>query len=70
MLFRSGVVDDGRHYGWIRADVPDWSTVSLRALAVSVLAMWLTFRRKIDLLPTLGICAVVGASLYLLGRVI
>ena len=65
-----GAVDDGRNYGWIQVDVPDWSTVSLRALAVSLLAMWLTFRRKIGLLPTLGICAVVGASLYLLGRVI
>ena len=62
-----GAVDDGRHYGWIQLDVPDWSTVSPRALAVTALALWLTFRRKLSLLPTLGICAVAGASLHLLG---
>ncbi|MEW6474717.1 MAG: chromate efflux transporter [Actinomycetota bacterium] len=65
-----GVVDDGRHYGWIQLDVPRWSTFSPRALAVGALAMWLTFRRKVGVLPTLGICAAVGGSLHLLGRAI
>jgi chromate transporter len=63
-------VDDARHFGPIRLDVPDWSTLSLRALAVAVLALWLTFRRKFDVLPTLGICAAVGGSLHLVGRVL
>ena len=67
-LFAS--VDDGRDYGWIQLDVPQWSTLSPRALAVGILAMWLTFRRKLDVLPTLGICAAVGASLHLLARVL
>ena len=65
-----GSVDDGRHYGWFRLDVPDWSTVSPRALAVGTLAMWLTFHRKLSLLQTLGICAAAGASLHLLARAI
>ena len=63
-----GSVDDGRNYGWIELDVPHWSTLSPRALAVGALAMWLTFRRKLHVLPTLGICAAVGGSLHLLGR--
>ncbi len=63
-----GAVHDGRQYGPIQVDVPDWSTINLRALAVSALAFWLTFRRKLSLLPTLGICAVVGGSLHLLGQ--
>ena len=63
-----GTVHDGRHYGPIQVDVPDWSTINLRALAVSALAFWLTFGRKVSLLPTLGICAVVGGSLHLLGQ--
>jgi chromate transporter len=63
-----GTVHDGRQYGPIQVDVPVWSTINLRALAVSALAFWLTFRRKLSLLPTLGICAVVGGSLHLLGQ--
>ncbi|HYH50543.1 MAG TPA: chromate efflux transporter [Acidimicrobiia bacterium] len=63
-----GSVDDGRSYGWVRLDVPDWSTVSPRALGVGALAMWLTFRRRFDVLLTLGICAATGGSLHLLGR--
>ena len=63
-----GTVHDGRQYGPVQVDVPDWSTINLRALAVSALAFWLTFRRKLSLLPALGICAVVGGSLHLLGQ--
>ncbi|MEW6472815.1 MAG: chromate efflux transporter [Actinomycetota bacterium] len=65
-----GAVDDGRHYGWIQLDVPDWSTVSPRAVAVSALALWLMFRQKMSVLSTLGICAAVGSSLHLLGRLL
>jgi chromate transporter len=61
-------VDDERDYGWIKLDVPEWSSVSPRALAVSALAFWLMFRRKLTVLPTLGVCAVVGGSLHVLGR--
>jgi chromate transporter len=63
-----GAVDDARHYGWIQLDVPDWSTISPRALAVGALAFWLLFRRKTTVLRTLGICAVVGGSIHLTGR--
>ena len=65
-----GVVDDGRPYGWIRLDVPQWSTISPRALAVGALAFWLLFRRRLDVLPTLGVCAVAGGVLYGLGRIL
>ena len=61
-------VDDERPYGWVELDVPAWSSVSPRALAVSALAFWLMFRRRLTVLPTLGVCAVVGGSLHLLGR--
>jgi chromate transporter len=63
-----GAVDDGRRYGWIQLDVPDWSTISPRAFAVGVLGFWLLFRRKASVLWTLGICAIVGGSIHLIGR--
>jgi len=63
-----GVVDDGRRFGPVRLDVPDWSTISPRALVVGALAFWLLFRHKSSVLATLGICAVVGGSLHLIGR--
>jgi chromate transporter len=63
-----GAVHDGRDYGWIQLDVPEWSTMSPRALAVGALAFWLMFRRRFTVLSTLGVCAVGGGSLHLLGR--
>ena len=63
-----GEVDDGRRYGWLRVDVPHWSTISPRALVVGGLAFWLLFRRNLSMLPTLGICAVAGGTIHLLGR--
>ncbi|MGI9022564.1 MAG: chromate efflux transporter [Acidimicrobiales bacterium] len=63
-----GVVDDGRQYGPIQLDVPVWSTVSPRALAVGVLAFWLLFWRKTSVLWTLGICALVGGAIHLTGQ--
>ena len=61
-----GQVDDGRHYGRIRLDVPDWSTISPRALAVGALAFYLTFARKWSVLSTLGLCALVGGAIHLI----
>jgi chromate transporter len=61
-----GSVDDGRHYGPLRIDVPDWSSISPRALAVGALAFVLMFGRKWSVLPTLGACAVVGGGIHLL----
>jgi chromate transporter len=58
-------VDDSRPYGPIRLDVPDWSSLSPRALVVGVLAFWLLFRLKWSVLRTLGVCAVVGAVIHL-----
>ena len=63
-----GVVDDGRHYGSIQVDVPRWATISPRAFVVGALAFWLLFRRRATMMWTLGICAVAGGSLDLLGR--
>ena len=60
-------VDDGRRYGWLKVDVPQWSTLNFRAVAVGALAFWLLFRRKWSVLSTLGVCAVVGGSLHLIG---
>ena len=65
-----GVVDDGRDFGWVQLDVPDWSTLSPRALLVGALAFWLLFRRKVSVLWTLGTCAVVGGSIHLISRVV
>jgi chromate transporter len=61
-----GTVDDGRRYGWIQVDVPHWSTLSPRALAVGTLAFWLLFRQKWSVLRTIGVCALVGGSLHIL----
>ena len=63
-------VDDGRRYGWLQVDVPHWSTINLRALAVGALAFWLLFRRKASVLQTIGICAVVGGGMHLIGGVL
>ncbi len=60
-----GSVDDGRHYGPVRLDVPDWSTVSPRALFVGALAFYLLFARRWSVLATIGGCAVVGAGIHL-----
>lgn len=54
----------------MQLDVPQWSTVSPRALAVGSLAFWLLFGRKTSVLRILGICAVAGAAVHLLGQVL
>jgi chromate transporter len=60
-------VEDGRRYGWLQIDVPQWSTLNLRAVAVGALAFWLLFRRKSSVLSTLGLCAILGGTLHLVG---
>lgn len=47
---------------------PVWSTISLRSLTVAALAFLLVFRFKLSVLRVLGICAAVGALLYLAAR--
>jgi chromate transporter len=48
-----------------RVEMPVWSTVSPRAVFVTVLAFVLVFRFKLSVLKVLGICAVCGAALFL-----
>jgi chromate transporter len=63
-----GSVDDGRRYGPLRIDVPDWSSVSPRALVVGALAFWLLFRLRWSVLRTLATCGVVGAAIHLIAN--
>ncbi len=63
-------VDDARRYGPIRIDVPNWATVSPRAVAVTALAFWLLFRAKQSVLRTLAVCAIAGAVLHLAASLI
>jgi chromate transporter len=58
---------DTRTYdaGPIHLDLPIWSTLGWRALAVSVLAFVLVFRLRWSVLRVLGVCAVVGAALHI-----
>ena len=52
--------------GPLHLTVPTWSTLSPRALAVSLLAFVLVFRLKLQVLRVLAICGAVGAVLYVL----
>ena len=54
------------HWGPVRITGPVWSTVSLRAVFVTLLAFALVFRYKIGVLRVLGICAASGAAIYLI----
>ena len=54
-----------QRYGLVRIGVPDWATFSPRAAAVSALAFVLAFKLRWSVLRILGVCAVVGAALYL-----
>lgn len=55
-------------WGPIHVTGPDWSTISMQAVAVAALAFLLVFRYKVSVLRVLGICASVGACLYLAAR--
>lgn len=58
--------DTQRHnWGPVHLTGPDWSTLSLRAVFVTLLAFVLVFRYKLSVLRVLGICAAVGAGIYL-----
>jgi chromate transporter len=54
-----------RSFGPIEMVVPEWSSFSPRALLVAVLAAVLVFKLKMSTLKVLGICAFVGAAMYL-----
>lgn len=58
---------DTRTHDWgpIHITGPVWSTISLQAVSVTVLAFVLVFRYRLSVLRVLGICATVGAGLYL-----
>lgn len=62
--------DTAREHRWgpVHLTGPVWSTVNGRAVAVAALAFMLVFRFQLAVLRVLGICAVVGASLYLVTR--
>ena len=51
--------------GPLHVDLPIWSSFTLRAFAVAVLAFALVFRFKQTVLRVLGICALVGGGLFL-----
>ena len=52
--------------GPLQLVAPVWSSVDLRALAITVLAFALVFRTKLGVLSVLALCALAGASLYLI----
>jgi chromate transporter len=54
-----------RDFGPIHLTVPDWATIDYQAVAVAALAFVLVFKFNLGVLRVLGICAVVGATLYL-----
>ena len=55
-------VEDRRHVGPLRVTVPEWSTFSPRALAISAVAFALLFRLRWSVLRTLGVCAALGVA--------
>jgi len=55
-------------WGPIDVTGPVWSTVSPRALFLTALAFVLVFRFKLSVLRVLGVCALVGAGLFLATR--
>jgi chromate transporter len=57
-----------RRWGPVDLTRPVWSTISPRALFVTVLAFVLVFPYKLSVLRVLGICGAAGACLYLAAR--
>ena len=57
-----------RDWGPVHLTAPVWSTLSLRAVLVTALAFVLVFRWKVSVLRVLGVCATVGAAIYLTTR--
>ncbi len=58
-----GAVDE---VSWsvLRLYVPQWSTLRVPSLALAMLAAVCIFRLKLGMLPTLALCAVLGAAYY------
>ena len=56
-----------RSFGPITVPVPDIPTVNLSAIVIAVIAAVFVFRLKISTVKVLGICAVLGAAVALLG---
>jgi chromate transporter len=59
-----GSVADTR-VGLFKLPLPDWSTLNIPALILSVLAFFLTFRLHWGMFKTLALCAVLGFVYYL-----
>ena len=57
-----------RHYGPIKLEIPEWSTLNWGAAVIAVLAMLLTFRYHKGMVLTLSVCAVLGTVWYLAAR--
>jgi chromate transporter len=53
--------------GPITVPVPDPSTVNFSAIVIALIAATLVFRFKVATLRVLGICALLGAAIALLG---
>jgi chromate transporter len=62
-----GVVNDVR-IGVLHLSVPEWSTLNIPALILSVLAFFLTFRLHWGMFQTLGVCAGLGLIYRLIVR--
>lgn len=54
-----------QHYGPIKLEIPEWSSLSWGAAVIAVLAMLLTFRYHKGMVMTLSVCAVLGVAWYL-----
>ena len=61
--------DTRRHrWGPVHLTAPVWSTVSSRAVVVTLLAFVLVFRYKLSVLRVLGLCAAAGTAIHLATR--
>lgn len=54
-----------RDWGPVHITAPEWSTISPRAVVVTVLAFVLVFRLRWSVLRVLGPCAAVSAAIHL-----
>ena len=57
-----------RHFGPIKLEIPQWSTLSWGAAVIAILAMLLTFRFHKGMVLTLSVCAALGTIWYLAVR--
>ena len=61
---------DTQHHDWgpVHVSGPIWSTVSPRAVFVAALAFALVFRYKLGVLRVLGVCAAIGAVIFVIAH--